>query len=210
MRMVQIIIVTATLMLAGCQSTKGGEGPRRQSLFGSLNTITKGDSNSAAAVAAPQNNNATLAPQAFGTSTQQFAGVLVPMELTNIDGNIWRSGMEPVALFNMISRLLAQRYLIQNVDRRSLTISTDWDKFFIEGRLFRNRLSVSVFPVGLRQTEVVIKNSVEYYSGSPNAADSNNSVVNWYPTPDITDELPRVVDSLNRQIAYLNRPTLNR
>lgn len=207
MRMIQFFI--AALTLVGCQTHKGGEGPRRQSLFGSLNTISKSDNQAAAVAVAPQ-NNAAHSLQTFGTNTQSFAGAMVPMELMNIDGNIWRSGMEPVALFNMVSRLLAQRYLIQNVDRRSLTISTDWDKFFIEGRLFRNRLSVSVFPVGLRQTEVVIKNSVEYYSGSPNAPEANNSVVNWYPTPDITDELPRVVDSLNRQIAYLSRPTINR
>ncbi len=202
-------IVAAIFIISGCQSLKGGDGPRRQSLFGSLNPNSKNEAPAPnTAGGAPMGNQAAL--RSYGAGGAPMQAIVVPMELTNIDGNIWRSGMEPVALFNMISRLLAQRYLISNVDRRSLTIATDWDKFFIEGRLFRNRLSISVFPVGLRQTEVVIKNTVEYYSGSPNGGEAATSVVNWYPTPDITDELPRVVDSLNRQIAYLNQPTMSR
>ena len=198
------------LGLVGCQSLRGNtdNSSRRQSLFGSINSISnplaKTDSAPAAGIMAGLQPSSPI----FGAMPSP-AGFAAPLELTNIDGNIWRSGMEPVALFNMASRLLAQRYLISNVDRRSLTISTDWDKFFIEGRLFRNRLSVAVFPVGSRQTEVVIKNIVEYYSGSPNGTEASQ-VVNWYPTPDITDELPKVIDSLNRQIAYINQPTINR
>lgn len=194
----RLFLTSALLLSISCQSLKGGEGSRRQSLFGGLSqnrpeVISQNqnqNANSFLSVERPQNQlNNTAAMQ-----TQS------PLELKNVDENIWRSSVDATALFNMISRILAQRYVISAVDRRNLTASTEWDKFFIEGRMFRNRLSVSVFPVGMHQSEVVLKNSVEYYSGTPGKLDSS-TVVNWYPTPDITDEVQRLVSSLNRQIA---------
>ena len=122
-------------------------------------------------------------------------------ELTRVDGNVWRTSVDAGQVFAMLSRFLSQNYLLSSVDRKNLTMNTDWDKFFIDGRLFRNRLSISVFPVGQRQTEVVVKNSVEYFAGNPNKPEEA-TVANWLPSPDITDEVTRVVDSLNKQIAF--------
>ena len=56
-----------------------------------------------------------------------------------------------------------------------------------------------VFPVGPKQTEVVIKNIVEYYTGNPNYKMEENTA--WLPTPDITDEIPKLVENTNRQTA---------
>jgi hypothetical protein len=124
---------------------------------------------------------------------------LTPLRLTHVDGNTWRTAANPLIVYGIISRLLSQNYIISSSDRKSMNIHTDWDKFFIDGRLFRNRMSVSVFPVGNRQTEVVIKNSVEYYSGSVGKQEENTA---WLPSPDLTDEVSKLVESTDKQTAF--------
>lgn len=208
MKPVRILTASVVALLATACVTRPGDGrePRRQSLFGALGFVQ--DSGSENNETTPLRGRAARGelplPQ-VGAHTPSRNSMSLPniltRELTKVDGNVWRSSVDAVQLFNMLSRLLSQNYLLTSVDRKSLTLSTDWDKFFIEGRLFRNRLSISVFPVGHRQTEVVLKNSVEYFSGNPNNP-QEMTLANWLPSPDITDEVSRVVDSLNKQIAF--------
>ncbi len=117
-------------------------------------------------------------------------------QLTKINDTTYRSALPSQLVFNMIARQLSKNYILSAVDRKSLTATTDWDKFFIDSRLFRNRMSVIVFPVANRMTEVVIKNNVEYFSGT--SIDSNENG-NWLPSPDLTDEVQKLVNSTNRQ-----------
>lgn len=119
--------------------------------------------------------------------------------LTPVDGNTWRTSIHPAMVFGIMSRIISQTYIISSMDRKNFNLQTDWDKFFIDGRLFRNRINVMVFPVGPKQTEVVIKNIVEYYTGNPNYKMEENTA--WLPTPDITDEIPKLVENTNRQTA---------
>jgi hypothetical protein len=121
------------------------------------------------------------------------------LSLSHVEGNTWRTSAHPAMVFGIMSRILSQNYIINSLDRKNFNIQTDWDKFFIDGRLFRNRISIMVFPVGPRQTEVVVKNIVEYYTGSPNNKMEENSA--WLPSPDITDEINKLVDNTNRQTA---------
>ena len=124
---------------------------------------------------------------------------LSPLHLTRIEGNTWRTAANPAIVYGIITRLLSQSYIISGVDRKNLNVQTDWDKFFINGRLFRNRMSVTVFPVGSRQTEVVIKNSVEYYTGTLAKQEENTA---WLPSPDLTDEVTKLVENTDKQTAF--------
>jgi hypothetical protein len=132
-------------------------------------------------------------------SKQDLMMALSPLHLTRIEGNTWRTAANPVVVYGIMSRLLAQTYIISSADRKNMNVQTDWDKFFIDGRLFRNRISVTVFPVGSRQTEVVIKNSVEYYAGTLAKQEENTA---WLPSPDLTDEVTKLVESTDKQTTY--------
>lgn len=123
-------------------------------------------------------------------------------ELFKIEGNVWRTSLSAAQTFSMLARVISQNYILAHTDKRNLNLQSDWDKFFIDGRLFRNRISVSVFPVGPRQTEVVVKNSLEYYSGQHGQGDVAGAHA-WLPSPDITDEVSRIVDAVNRQTAFM-------
>lgn len=131
-----------------------------------------------------------------------------PFILSHIEGNTWRTQAHPALVFGIISRILSQNYIINSMDRRNFNLQTDWDKFFIDGRLFRNRINVMIFPVGPRQTEVVLKNVVEYYTGSPASKMEDNS--SWLPSPDLTDEINKLIDSTNRQTTLLQNQVYSR
>lgn len=120
-------------------------------------------------------------------------------ELVKVEGNTWRTALPATRVFSLLGRSLSQNYILSRVDRRNLSLQTDWDKFFIDGRLFRNRFVVSVFPVGPRQTEVLIRNTLEYFSGAAGQPGSQTDG-DWLPSPDITDEVAKLVDNVNLQI----------
>jgi hypothetical protein len=130
------------------------------------------------------------------------------LSLTHIEGNTWRTQAHPAMVFGIMSRLLSQNYIINSMDRKNFNLQTDWDKFFIDGRLFRNRINIMVFPVGPRQTEVVLKNIVEYSTGNQNGKIEENSA--WLPSPDITDEINKLIENTNRQTTLIQSQMYSR
>ena len=177
----------------GGQGYQGGASAVAQ---GGASEVTQGGASEGAQGGASERAQGALSRATGGRS-----------DLVKIEGNTWRTAVPATRVFSLIGRALSQTYLVSRVDRRNLTVQTEWDKFFIDGRLFRNRVVVSVFPVGPRQTEVVIRNNLEYFSGTPGRPEDMSESA-WLPSPDITDEVVRLVDSVNVQIqnAALQRP----
>jgi hypothetical protein len=137
-------------------------------------------------------NGAPQLPVFFDRPIQtQEPKIIKSTNFQKTDENSWSTSLSAVETFSVFSKIIAKSYIISSIDRKNLSINTDWDKFFIDGRLFRNRLSVSVFPVDMRNTEVVIKNTLEYLAKEEN--NQQNQV--WLPCPDITDEVKRIVQS---------------
>jgi hypothetical protein len=122
-----------------------------------------------------------------------------PLLFQRLDRNTWRVATTAGHLFQTIARVISQSYIISQADRRALSLSTEWDKFFIDGRLFRNRISVNVFPYSARSADLIIKNNIEYYTQTAQKTDENNPT-QWLPTQDVTDELDRVLEKTQSQL----------
>jgi hypothetical protein len=152
----------------------------------------------------PQLNNALSGNGASQGLAQPM--VSSPLLFQRLDKNTWRVATSAGHLFQTIARVLSQSYIISQADRHALSLSTDWDKFFIDGRLFRNRISVNVFPHSARAADLIIKNNIEYYVQNNQKTDEN-SPTQWLPTHDITDELSRVLEKTQNQlVAQLSVP----
>ena len=145
----------------------------------------------------PQLNNA-LTGNNLSTGLAQPM-VTSPLLFQRLDRNTWRVAASAAQLFQTIARVLSHTYIIAQTDRHALSLSTDWDKFFIDGRLFRNRISINVFPHSPRSADLVIKNNIEYYAQSSQKIDENNPT-QWLPTHDVTDELDRVLEKTQNQL----------
>jgi hypothetical protein len=202
------IFACSTLFLgflfAGCAVPQGAESGKPVSLLGSL-----GGSETSAPV--PKKANPRAAQGALDAGSGQSLvranirpGSLVEATSTmpKVGENAWRTSVPAKVVFQNLSRILAQNYVLANVNRKQMTAATEWDKFLIDGRMFRNRVSVSVFPVTSRSTEVVVHNAVEYYEGDAAHTLKDSQ---WIPTGDVTNEVQRIVGALSRQNAVFAR-----
>lgn len=162
----------------GTSASKKGKSP---SLFGSLSSESSVQSSET------QRNS----PQ---------AALSREISMKRVDENVWRTNMSAAVAFRTVTRVLSQNYVLQKVDKAGLTVSTEWDKFMVEKRMFRNRVTATVFPVSARSTEIVIKNDVQYYEGEKSA---NMNQAHWLPTADITDEVSRIVGVIGKQGSQL-------
>jgi hypothetical protein len=216
----------AAFAFTGCTSS-GFEHSPRGSLFGAnLRSPRSAPLSQSAAGGRPvqgeqllmnsagnQNSSGVIMPQlnsalSGNTVPQGLAQPMVssPLLFQRIDKNTWRVATSAGHLFQTIARVLSHTYIISQADRHALSLSTDWDKFFIDGRLFRNRISVNVFPHSSRTADLIIKNNIEYYVQNERKTDEN-SPTQWLPTHDITDELSRVLEKTQNQlIAQLSSP----
>ncbi len=117
---------------------------------------------------------------------------LVNPKVQKVDAQTWRIASHSGEVFDDILKTLSQQYIVQQVDKKNLSIVTDWDKFSVRGKMFRNRMSFRLFH-RISFTEVIIKNQVEQLQElGPNQ-------ITWVPTPDITTEVQRVLNQSLRE-----------
>lgn len=186
-------VLPAFAIFAGaCAVPQGGTQDKPQSLFGSVSS------------AQTDSENANLEKMREQKKTQQVKRELErSLPLQKVDANVWRTSLPAGVAFQTLTRILSQSYVLGQVDRKQMAIATEWDKFLIEGKMFRNRVSAGVFAISARSAEIVIRNSVEYYDGEKSM---NLREANWVPTADVTDEVQRIVSTLARQgAAYARR-----
>jgi hypothetical protein len=200
------LLLALTLIVASwnvsCASLGGLEksaGKRRNSLFGSFDEKPQQLSRNSQEFG---NTDSQKQPKQKANGSEFMTARNSGLPLQKIEGNTWRTNVSAQTAFIAISKTLAKSYTITANDRKNLSIQTDWDKFFVEGRLFRNKVNISVFPVSARSTEVVIRNSLEYFTSS---SGSENEQGTWLPCPDITDEVKRIVDSSSATITKIAR-----
>ena len=119
----------------------------------------------------------------------------------------WRSRIQATKLFPLIQRHLMKSYILLQSDHVTHNIQTDWDKFFLGGRLFRNRMSVSLFQVSLQETEIVITNKLEYFQQEEERQSFGES--DWIPTQDITNEKIQLIQSVSHTLNAMNTAAHN-
>lgn len=217
----QRLIAIAFLALTTACVAPSGEPFQRTSLFGSRSTTSRaqpsaaaGRTESAPPIATgrrmqelenvapsgailPQINSSLSGNSSHGGFSRPM--MTSPLMFQRLDKNTWRIAASAPIVFQTVARILSQTYILSQTDRRSFSLSTEWDKFFIDGRLFRNRVSINVFPLNSKFADLVIKNSIEYYTQN-NAKLDTNSPDQWLPTQDITNEMERILEKTQKQL----------
>lgn len=229
----QRLMAAALLALTTACVVPAGEPFQRTSLFGSRDTTSR--TQSSASPGRPK----ILPPIATGRRMQELENVAPsgailpqinsslsgnsshggfsrpmmtsPLMFQRLDKNTWRIAASAPTVFQTVARILSQTYILSQTDRRSFSLSTEWDKFFIDGRLFRNRVSINVFPLNSKFADLVIKNSIEYYTQN-NAKLDTNSPDQWLPTQDITNEMERILEKTQKQLmaSFNDRATIKK
>lgn len=206
----------ASIVFSACVGMHG-EFSQRTSLFGNGSRSSRAlptppQSQQQQLAARPQFNSENLPlsgsimPQLSGamagnSSSGGFVQPMVnsPLMFQRLDKNTWRVATNATHLFQTLARVLSQGYIISKADRQSLSLSTEWDKFFIDGRLFRNRISINIFPFNQRSADLILKNNIEYYTQTAQKIDESDPT-QWLPTQDVTDELDKILEKTQKQL----------
>jgi hypothetical protein len=108
-----------------------------------------------------------------------------------IDNQTFKFMLKGEKVWEAAIDLLLRNYNLTIVDRESGVITTEWDSFFLDGKVFRNRISLRVRRIAAEQTELIILNNVESLRDGTGASSSV-----WLPSEDKAGETARIVQNL--------------
>lgn len=85
--------------------------------------------------------------------------------------------------------ILSSEYLITVLEFDSGIITTDWDKIYKSGQLFRNRLTIRVKQSRAEETLLILNNKSEFLSSKV-----------WLPHEDDNSEVKRIIGNLSKTL----------
>ncbi|MGE0171682.1 MAG: hypothetical protein AB7T49_02805 [Oligoflexales bacterium] len=120
-----------------------------------------------------------------------------------IGENIFRFNLNSNEVWDSAINVLLTNYNITTLDRESGLLTTEWDTFYLEGRVYRNKISMHLRKSAWNLVDVIVYNNVETLSG-PNPSQTNSGV--WLPTNEGKQEIGRIVQNM---ALYLKQPKPN-
>lgn len=156
-------------------------------LPGSLNKYQQRRSTVDAAIplpplAAPKKSGRAAVPRVVGQLKENTFAVAAPYEHT----------------FRTALAILAENYPIHLVDVKAGVITTAYDTYYLDNRLYRNRLTLVIAATGKATSTMVVNNSREVLDVS-RVGESGAKV--WFPELKNQQEVKRVAQNLARKLA---------
>jgi hypothetical protein len=108
------------------------------------------------------------------------------------DAEVWESALS----------VLMRNYNLTIVDKASGVITTEWDSYYLNSAVYRNKVSLRVAKTGRGQVEVTVHNNVERLKDASQAAQGTVGAV-WLPAEDLANEVARIVQNM---ALTLNQP----
>lgn len=153
-------------------------GPQQRSSR-SAGTTSRGDTSGQKAESGPD-GSATI--YAVGERTFRFRQ---PRE------NVWDGALD----------VLMQDYNLNIIDRDNGVVTTEWDSYYLDGAVYRNKISLRLSRRGWKAAELRIHNNVERLQDASQAAGAVGAV--WLPAEDRAGEVARLIQNM---ALVLNQP----
>lgn len=118
-----------------------------------------------------------------------------------IDRQTFRIAMRDTEVWDAALNVLLRNYNLNIVDRTSGIITTEWDSYYLNKEVFRNKLSIRVAKSAYAAVDVTIHNNVEKLRDASQAAGTVGAV--WLPAADPANEIGRVIQNM---ALVLNQP----
>ncbi len=116
-----------------------------------------------------------------------------------IDKQTFRFALKEPEVWDAALNVLMRNYNVTIVDRNSGIITTEWDSFYLNNEVFRNRVSIRIGKSNV--VDVMIHNNVEKLKDASQAAGTVGAV--WLPADDPANEVGRLVQNM---ALLLNQP----
>ena len=118
-----------------------------------------------------------------------------------LDKQTFRIALRDIEVWDAALNVLLRNYNLTIVDRNSGIITTEWDSYYLNKEVFRNKLSVRVAKSAYSAVDVTIHNNVEKLRDASQAAATVGAV--WLPAADPANEVGRVIQNM---ALVLNQP----
>jgi hypothetical protein len=118
-----------------------------------------------------------------------------------VDKQTYRFNVREADVWDAVLNVLLKNYNLTIVDRQSGIVTTEWDSYFLNNEVFRNRLSLRVARSSGNTVDVMIHNSVERLRDASQATGAVGA--GWLPGEDGANESARVVQNM---ALLLNQP----
>lgn len=137
----------------------------------------------------PVPGSAAAAPQPRGASpkgTRRLTPVIV-----QVNEGTFRVPMHYNRAWDTLLDVLLQNYNLQIVDKNSGILTSEWDSFYLDGKVHRNKVSLRMKRIGNQGVDLTIHNNVEVLSRVP---DGVSEV--WLPSDRTKPEIGRIIQNL--------------
>lgn len=118
-----------------------------------------------------------------------------------IDKRMFRFALKEDDVWDSALSVLLRNYNVTIVDRKSGIITTEWDSFYLNTAVYRNKISLRIARTNYNTTDVTIHNNVERLRDASQAAGAVGAV--WLPSEDEAGEVARVIQNM---ALLLNQP----
>ncbi len=137
--------------------------------------------------------NTTLAAKGAATSP---ANVQPPVRATiyAVDKQTFRFALREADVWEAALNVLLRNYNLTIVDKGSGILTTEWDSYFLNQEVFRNRLSMRIARNSWNTVDMTIHNNVERLRDASQATGAVGAV--WLPAEDGANETARVVQNM--------------
>lgn len=115
-----------------------------------------------------------------------------------VDARTFRFRLKEGQVWDSALSVLMRNYNINIVDRSSGVITTEWDSFYLDEKVLRNKISMFIKRLSWNSVDVIIYNNVELLQ---NSSQVGTSV--WLPAQDDAKEIGRIVQNM---AIYLREP----
>lgn len=91
--------------------------------------------------------------------------------------------------------ILMQNYNVTILDQANGVITTEWDSFYLDGNVFRNKISLRIVSKAYSTSQLTIVNNVEILKEGPSPGTTSLNAT-WLPSKDSSSEAARIIRSL--------------
>ena len=126
----------------------------------------------------------------------------VPLRATiyAVDTQTFHLSLKEEDVWDSLLNVLMRNYNLNVVDRTSGIVTTEWDSFYLNQIVYRNKVSVRVRKLGRSQVEMIVHNNVEKLQDGSSAGTVGAI---WLPAGDNQKEVGRIVQNV---AILLNQP----
>ncbi len=118
-----------------------------------------------------------------------------------LDNQTFRFSMNEKVVWNAAINVLMRNYNLTIVNQGAGLLTTEWDSFYLNSDVYRNKISIRVRRSSYGVVDLTIHNNVEKLRDASQAAGTIGAV--WLPAKDEAKEVSRVLQNM---ALVLNQP----